>query len=142
QGIATYAYDQRGFGGTAQRGVWPGTDGLAADFATAARLLRERHPGVPLYALGESMGGGVILAAMTRADAPALDGVILPAPAVWAGATMPVYYAATRWAAAHTIPRFALSGRNLDRVPTDNVDVLRDLARDPMVLKEARVDAV
>lgn len=142
RGIATFAYDQRGYGGTAQRGVWAGTARLTADFAAAAALLRQRYPGVPLYAVGESMGGGVILAAMARQDAPRLDGVILSAPAVWARATMPGYYTATLWAAAHTIPGLSLSGRNLDRVPTDNRAVLRDLGRDPLVLKEARVDAV
>src|SRR5262245_37837307 len=47
--IATYAYDQRGFGNTPQRGVWPGIDRLVADFATAVALVRARHPGVPLY---------------------------------------------------------------------------------------------
>lgn len=142
RGIATYAYDQRGYGATAQRGVWAGTDRLAADFIAAAALLRARYPGVPLYAVGESMGGGVILAAMARPDAPALDGVVLSAPAVWARETMPVYYTASLWAAAHTVPGMSLSGRSLDRAPTDNRAVLRDLSRDPFVLKSARVDAL
>jgi alpha-beta hydrolase superfamily lysophospholipase len=141
-GIATYAYDQRGHGATPQRGVWAGTDRLAADFIAAVALLRQRHPGVPLYAVGESMGGAVILAAMARPDAPGLDGVILSAPAVWARETMPAYYTASLWLAAHAVPRMTLTGRNLDRVPTDNRAVLRDLARDPMVLKSARVDAL
>ena len=141
-GIATYAYDQRGHGGTPQRGVWAGTERLAGDFVTAVSLLRRRHPGVPIYAAGESMGGGVILAAMARPDAPRLDGVILSAPAVWARETMPVYYTASLWIAAHALPRLSLSGRNLDRAPTDNRAVLRDLSRDPMVLKSARVDAL
>jgi alpha-beta hydrolase superfamily lysophospholipase len=97
---------------------------------------------VPLYAIGESMGGGVILAAMARPDAPVLDGVVLSAPAVWARAAMPFYYTASLWAAAHTLPQMTLTGRNLDRVPTDNRAVLRDLARDPLVQKGARVDAL
>ncbi|MEJ0071172.1 MAG: alpha/beta fold hydrolase [Pseudomonadota bacterium] len=66
-GIATYAYDQRGFGGAPDRGRWAGTPQLAADVASAAALLRGRYPGVPLYLLGESMGGAVaILAASGR----------------------------------------------------------------------------
>jgi alpha-beta hydrolase superfamily lysophospholipase len=141
-GIATYAYDQRGYGGTAQPGVWPGIARLTGDFLTAARLLRRRYPGVPLYAAGESMGGGVILAAMARPDAPRLDGVILSAPAVWARQTMPGYYTAALWAAAHTVPEMSLSGSDLHRIPTDNMAVLRALARDPLVQKTARVDAV
>jgi alpha-beta hydrolase superfamily lysophospholipase len=139
-GIATYAYDQRGYGATPQRGVWPGTARLAADFITAADMLRRRHPGVPLYAAGESMGGGVILAAMAQPDAPMLDGVILSAPAVWARETMPAYYTASLWLAARTLPRLYVSGRGFERQPTDNPKVLRDLARDPLVLKGARLD--
>ncbi|MCW5772471.1 MAG: lysophospholipase, partial [Rhodospirillaceae bacterium] len=142
RGIATYAYDQRGYGATAQPGVWAGTERLTGDFIAAVRLLRQRHPGVPIFAVGESMGGGVILAAMARPDAPRLDGVILSAPAVWARATMPGYYTATLWAAAHTVPHMSLSGRNLDRVPTDNRAALIEMGRDPLVQKEARVDAV
>jgi len=42
RGIATYAYDQRGFGATAQRGIWPGSDLLVDDARTVAVLLRQR----------------------------------------------------------------------------------------------------
>jgi alpha-beta hydrolase superfamily lysophospholipase len=142
QGIATYAYDQRGFGNTPQRGVWPGIDRMVGDFATVVALVRRRHPGVPVYASGTSMGGGVVLAAMARADAPKLDGIILEAPAVWSRATMPIYYNATLWVAAHTIPQFQLTGREVRRIASDNRAVLLDLGRDPYVLKGARVDAI
>ena len=142
EGIATYAYDQRGFGNTPQRGVWPGIERLVSDFATAVALVRQRHPGVPLYASGTSMGGGVILTAMARPDAPQLAGIILEAPAVWSRSTMPFYYTTTLWLASHTIPQFELSGREVTRVATDNKEVLRDLGRDPLVLKGARIDAI
>ena len=58
-GIATYAYDQRGFGRTAQRGLWPGTETLVADLETALTLVSARHPGVPVYVLGESMSAAL-----------------------------------------------------------------------------------
>lgn len=142
RGIATYAYDQRGFGNTPQRGVWPGLDRMIEDFKTAVALVRRRHPGVPVYASGTSMGGGVVLAAMARPDAPKLDGIILEAPAVWSRATMPIYYTATLWVAAHTVPQFKFSGREVTRIASDNREVLRDLGRDPHVIKGARVDAI
>jgi acylglycerol lipase len=141
-GIATYAYDQRGFGNTPQRGVWPGIDRLVADFKTAVTLVRARHPGIPLYASGTSMGGGVVLTAMARPDAPRLDGIILEAPAVWSRSTMPFYYTTTLWLASHTIPQFQLTGREVQRIASDNRAVLVDLGRDPYVLKGARVDAI
>ncbi|MGH7062175.1 MAG: alpha/beta hydrolase, partial [Stellaceae bacterium] len=49
QGIATYAYDQRGFGAAPDRGHWPGGVVLAADAAAASRVLRSLYPDVPLY---------------------------------------------------------------------------------------------
>ncbi|MCH8038067.1 MAG: alpha/beta hydrolase, partial [Proteobacteria bacterium] len=36
RGIATYAYDQRGFGAAPNRGLWAGTAALTADLTAAA----------------------------------------------------------------------------------------------------------
>lgn len=141
-GMAVYAYDQRGFGGTPQPGLWPGTDVLTSDFATAVALLRRRHPGLPLFAAGSSMGGGVILVAMARPDLPQVDGVILEAPAVWSRATMPAYNTVLLWMAAHTLPSLEMTGRGLNLIPSDNRAMLRERWRDPMVQKSARVDAL
>ena len=66
RGILTYAYDQRGFGATARPGIWAGSERMVADVHELTRLLRRRYPGVPLYLLGESMGGAVAMAALTR----------------------------------------------------------------------------
>src|SRR5262245_6268077 len=62
-GITTYSYDQRGFGGSPTRGRWPGTEALVDDAKAMILLLRARHPGVPIYLAGESMGGAVALVA-------------------------------------------------------------------------------
>ena len=35
--------DQRGFGGTASRGYWAGTQGLVDDARVMTRLLQQRH---------------------------------------------------------------------------------------------------
>jgi acylglycerol lipase len=141
-GIATYAYDQRGFGDTPQRGIWPGTGRLVADFRAVAALIRARHPGVPIFASGTSMGGGVVLAAMARPDAPTLDGIILEAPAVWHRSTMPAIYPPGMWVLAHTVPGFRWHLREIQKTFTDNEEVVRGLAGDPMVLQDVRMDAL
>ena len=141
-GIATYAYDQRGFGDTPQRGIWPGTGRLIADFGAAAALIRARHPGVPIYASGTSMGGGVVLAAMARPDAPRLDGIVLEAPAVWSRSTMPFIYPPGMWVLAHTVPGFRWHLGEIQKTFTDNPDVVRGLAGDPKVLQDVRMDAL
>ncbi|HYR25320.1 MAG TPA: alpha/beta hydrolase, partial [Aquabacterium sp.] len=141
RGIATYAYDQRGFGATVQRGIWPGTALLVDDARTVAALLRQRYPGRPLYLLGESMGGAVAMSLF--AETPeAADGAVLVAAAVWGRATMNPLQRAALWLLAHSLPGLRLSGRGLGITPSDNKAMLHALGEDPLVLKEARVDAL
>jgi len=145
RGIASYAYDQRGFGGAPRRHSWAGTAQLAADAVTATRILRRIHPGRPIYLLGESMGGAVAILAMTGTDGvpPAdADGVILSAPAVWGRETMEIWPRLALWAAVRFFPTVTLTGRGLGILPSDNKAMLKALAHDPMVLKETRVDTV
>lgn len=60
RGITSYAYDQRGFGESPHAGLWAGSDAYADDLRQFSRLIRIRHPGLPVYLLGESMGGAII----------------------------------------------------------------------------------
>ena len=141
-GIATYAYDQRGFGAATNRGLWPGTETLVEDADTAARLVAARHPGVPLFVMGESMGGAVILAAVADGRLSGADGVILSAPAVRGGETIGPISRGALWLAAHLVPWLAeRPPSNLGYHPSDNIPMLRALGADPLVIKETRVDA-
>ena len=142
RGIATYAYDQRGFGEAPVRGLWSGGEAMAADLTAMTRQVRERHPGVPVYLLGASMGGAVIMVAMTGKDPPPADGVILSAPAVWGRETMPWYQRAALWLAAHTVPWLEVTGRGLKIRPSDNIEMLKALGKDPLVRHRARVDTL
>jgi acylglycerol lipase len=141
-GIACYAYDQRGFGAAPQRGLWAGVEGYTHDLRTLAALLRQRYPQRPVYLLGESMGGAVVIAAMKEAGMPPVDGIILAAPAVWARDTMPWYQTGLLWTLAHTMPWLSLTGSSIKVHPSDNIEMLRALGRDPLVIKETRVDAI
>jgi alpha-beta hydrolase superfamily lysophospholipase len=139
--IATYAYDQRGFGATVRRGIWPGAALLVDDARAVAALLRRRHPGRPLYLLGESMGGAVAMSLL--AETPdAADGAVLVAAAVWGRATMNPPQRAALWLLAHGFPGWQLSGRGLGITASDNQAMLRALGKDPLVLKQARADAL
>jgi acylglycerol lipase len=144
-GIATYAYDQRGFGAALERGLWPGRAALAADAATAAHLLRRLYPRLPLYLLGESMGGAVGVVAMTGESGtpiPDVDGIILTAPAVWGRVTMDLLPRLALWAGVRLMPGLTLTGRGLGIRPSDNIAMLRALSRDPLVIKATRVDTI
>ena len=142
QGFAVYAYDQRGFGETEHRGLWAGTETLVQDLHTASDLLRARYPETPLFLLGESMGGALAVAALTRPGAPSVDGVVLSAPAVWARGTMPIHQRVALWLAERIMPGARFSGSGLKIQASDNIEMLRGLGRDPLVIKRTRVDAM
>jgi len=157
EGITTLAYDQRGFGKSDHPGIWAGAEVMRADLDDAIAAARARYPGVPVYALGESMGGAVVLTALACADAPAeapksdctppaVDGVILVAPAVWSRGDMPLSYRAALFLGAHLLPGMILSNSAASHVvtivPSDNVPMLIALGRDPLFQKKTRTDTV
>lgn len=141
-GISTYAYDQRGFGGAPQRGIWPGAGILADDARSMISLVRKAHPGHPVYLLGMSMGGAVALELAGSPIPPDVDGVILAAPAVWGWSTLNPFYKSVLWLAAHTVRANKMTGRGLGIVVSDNIEMLRALGRDPLIIHETRTDAV
>lgn len=142
RGVTVYAYDQRGFGGAPGRGLWAGSTRMAEDLNSVVALVRAQHPGVPVYLLGESMGGGVAMRAFSLPDPPKVDGVILAAPAVWGWRSMNAFYETALWVSAHTVPFMTLTGRGLDIRPSDNIEMLRALGRDPMVIKETEIGTI
>ena len=140
--VTTYAYDQRGFGETEQRGIWPGSDVLQSDAVTMLRLVCREHPGLPVYLVGESMGAAVLMSLLQEAPPACLAGVVLIAPAVWGWQTMPLLQQAALWLAVHTLPGQTVTARGLDITPSDNVEMLQALGRDPLVIKETRIDTI
>jgi acylglycerol lipase len=141
-GIATYAYDQRGFGRGAKRGMWAGTETMVADLEMTTNLVAQRHPGVPVYVLGESMGGSVVMVAVAQGRIPQASGVILVAPAIRGRETLNVFARVGLWVFSHTVPWLAGQPAGpLPFTPSDNIAALRRLSRDPLVIKATRVDA-
>ena len=114
----------------------------AATSADLAGLLRKRHPGVPLYLLGESMGGALIMAIAGGPEAPSFDGLILSSPAVWARETMPFYQTWALWAGVRLFPSLRVSGSGYQIQASDNIQMLIGLGRDPLFIKQTRVDAL
>ena len=143
QGIAVYAYDQRGFGAAPRRGHWAGDGAMESDATLAATLLRQRYPDTPLYLLGESMGGAVAVLAATGATPAPVDGVILAAPAVWGRQTMNVFERVGLWV-IRQLPPLEFTQRSVPYKihPSDNIPMLRALGDDPLVLKQARTDTL
>ena len=128
-GYVIFAYDQRGFGQAPHAGLWAGEDVLVQDFCDFVRVLHETYPDIPVYALGVSMGGAVITAAMASDAPPPVDAVVLVAPAVWARTTMPALYRFSLWVGALLLPHAKPSGRGLGLQASDNIEMLRESYR-------------
>jgi alpha-beta hydrolase superfamily lysophospholipase len=116
------------------------------DLLDAVEAAHARYPGLPVFALGESMGGAVLLTALAGSEQPRIAGAILVAPAVWSRADMPLLYRGALFFAAHLLPGLILSNNAASHVitivPSDNVPMLRALARDPLFQKKTRSDTV
>ena len=143
-GVAVYAPDQRGFGAAPGRGTWPGGDRLRADASAMLRLLRARHPGVPLFAMGESMGGAVLMTLAVQPDAPAVDGWVLVAPAVWARSQMGLALSTGLWLVSSVAPGLQVTGAEVPIrvVASDNREAVRALGRNPLTIRRTRFDVL
>jgi acylglycerol lipase len=149
QGITVYAYDQRGFGHNRQAGIWPGSHNLTRDLWQISNLIHHHHKQKPLYWLGESMGGAVIISAL--AEKQALDhtyphSIILTGPALWGAQTMTPFHKFIIPLSlnffSHLSPSWRLKGQGLKIVPCNNKEVLQQMATDPYVIKGSRVDTL
>lgn len=145
RGITLYAHDQRGFGTTAQRRLWPGHERLADDVTLLADLLSKRHPETPLYLVGHSMGGAVAILALNSDTPPPVAGSVLIAPAVWSFEAMPWYQRLGLWLGVRLFPALSFTSSTVQRLgiePTDDPEMKRQLAEDPLILRRARIDTL
>ncbi|HPY40308.1 MAG TPA: lysophospholipase [Thiolinea sp.] len=141
QGIAVWAYDQRGFGRSPYRGLWSSSERMAEDAREATQLLRTLYPKQPLYVAGTSMGGAVALLAAGSGELTT-DGIILLAPAVWISETQPFYQ---RWSLAFAkrfTPAWSPTGEGLNIRPTDNNEMLKRIWKSPWMIRQSRIDTV
>lgn len=158
-GITTYAYDQRGFGATVDKGRWAGSATYLADARTAVAVIREQHPDQPMFLLGESMGGSIAVLALTyQAEKPyntehlilpeedpappIVDGLILIAPGILDRPSLSGTERAFLDFGVNFMP-WAMSGRRGITVwPTDNRALLQQMSQDPLIQREVRFDQV
>lgn len=145
QGIATYAYDQRGFGRSPQRGIWAGEGLMTEDLRTVVALARQRYPHAVIAVVGESMGAAVAIEAFASDRPPAADRLVLASPAVWGWSSQPLPNRVALWLAAHVDggwvvnpPRFVT-----DHIQaSDNIDELIRMGRDPLEIWGSRSDTL
>jgi alpha-beta hydrolase superfamily lysophospholipase len=141
KGIATFAYDQRGFGGAPHVLHWSGSSRMIADATEAVAALRARYPGIPTYLIGESMGGAVAIAATAGPRPANVDGVILVAPAIWEHSFLGSIERSALLITRIALPSLWLTPPpGLHIRPSDNIPMLREMSRDSLVQMGARAD--
>ncbi|MEX5721514.1 alpha/beta hydrolase [Geodermatophilus maliterrae] len=90
-GYAGYAADHPGHGRSpGRRGDLVSLDAAVAGVATLARTAADRHPGVPLFVYGHSLGGLVALQYLTGTPHERVAGGVVSAPALDTSTATPV----------------------------------------------------
>jgi acylglycerol lipase len=141
-GIEIISPDQRGFGATLERGYWPGTKTLVDDARRILHLVHAQHPHAPLFAMGESMGGAVLMVLASSPDPPPVAGYILVSPAVWSRSEMNIFERAALWFGDHVFPGMTFTGAIAHVTATNNHAALERLSTDPLTIHHTRVDAI
>lgn len=145
RGVATYAYDQRGFGAAPGRGLWAGEELMVEDLRTVVALVRARHPAARVAVVGESMGGAVAISAFASERPPVADQTILLAPGVWGWSSQSPFNRVSLWITARLLgdravepPAWAVR----DIRATDNLMELIANGNDPRFIRATRFDAL
>lgn len=144
RGVTTYAYDQRGFGRSVNRGIWPARELLQQDFRTAIELAKDRHPGKPIVVIGISMGAAVAITVFGSDNPPeGVDRLILSGPGLRGWGSLNWLYSSSLWVSSHVRPGWVVRPpKGVKIEPTDNVEVMRQMWLDPLSLKDNRIDQV
>jgi alpha-beta hydrolase superfamily lysophospholipase len=91
------------------------------------------------------MGGSVAIEAFASDRPPAADRLVLISPGVWGWSTQPLPYSTALWLVAHVDGPMVIDPPDFltDKIhPSDNIDELRAMGRDPLELWGARADAL
>ena len=144
RGVTVYAYDQRGFGRSPVRGIWPDEESMREDLRTAVKVARERHPHATITVVGISMGASVAISAFGSERAPAADRFIASGPGLRGWGAINPAYRASLWLSAHIRPSWVVvPPKGLVRIePTDNLEMLNRTWQDPLMMPTNRIDQV
>ena len=144
RGVTTYAYDQRGFGRSPGRGLWPDEELLRKDLRTAVSIARHEHPEARVAVIGISMGAAVAISAFGSDDPPDADLLIASGPGLRGWGAMNPIYKASLWMSAHTNPGWIVRppARFVRIEPSDNIEMLREIWANPLMLRQNRIDQV
>ncbi|KAH9177496.1 alpha beta-hydrolase [Lactarius sanguifluus] len=154
KGFVTFTFDQRGFGRTALDpkkspdavyGRTGDTDQIP-DIVWALQVAQEANPTIPLFLMGHSMGGGLVLSFATRANTQdsvsQLSGIIATSPCI--RLTKP-RTGVTRWFASRV--RAILPNQNVPaaleaKYLSHDPEVVKDNENDPLIRRSTSLRVI
>ncbi|MEM9375766.1 MAG: alpha/beta fold hydrolase [Pseudomonadota bacterium] len=143
-GVKTYAYDQRGFGRSYGRGEWPDEESMREDLRTAVQLVRAEHPEATLAVVGISMGGAMVMTAFGSDNPPeGVDRVVFSGPGLRGWGAIPVVQRVALWTSVRVRPGWVVRPPRFVKIePSDNLEMLQRLWRDPLGIKTNKIEQV
>ncbi|SRR6056297_1091700 len=133
-GRGVLAYDQHGHGKSpGRRGDAPSFDLLVDDIAVALHAAQQKWPRAELMLLGHSLGGALVLHHLLDRDGRRVERAVMTNPMILPPdpPTKPQAFAA--WLTSKWIPHWRMSAGIEPEELTQDTEVLRRLANDPLV---------
>ncbi|MBV8542152.1 MAG: lysophospholipase [Pseudonocardiales bacterium] len=133
-GFAVYAADHRGHGRSdGRRGNIERMALIVADLASFVRFALERHPGLPVFMVGHSLGGLIALHYATE-PGTLLDGLVVSGPAVQAivGSALQRRLAGVL---STLVPNVGVVTLDADQKISRDPEVVRAYREDPLVYR-------
>lgn len=142
-GVTTYAYDQRSFGRSPNRGVWPEEELLRQDLRTAVSLARKRHPNSKIAVVGISMGAAVSMTAFASTSPPDADVLVLSGPGLRGWGSLPLLYRLSLAISKTVRPGWIVRPpKYVKPKPSDNDQMLYETSKSENKLNFNRIDHV
>ncbi len=141
--VLTYAYDQRSFGRSPNRGIWPEEELLREDLRTAVMLARKKHPRSKIAVVGISMGAAVSMTAFASENPPDADVLILSGPGLRGWGSLPLLFRFSLAVSKTVRPGWIVRPpKYLKPKPSDNEKMLYETSKSENKLNLNRIDHV
>jgi alpha-beta hydrolase superfamily lysophospholipase len=132
RGYAVYCHDLRGHGRSeGRRGYVRRFADYLDDLDTFLELVRSRHPEIPLFLVGHSLGG-TIAAIMAARPAPGLNGLVLSGTVVQPGSDLSPLHIGLAWLLSRIAPKAGVTVLEAAGISRDE-SVVRAYVTDPLV---------
>lgn len=135
-GYAVYAFDLRGHGKSpGERGVIDSFEDYLRDLGRFVERVNKREPGLPVFLLGHSLGGSIVVSFLLKHRHPYIKGMVLSAPALKISDGVPQTAKLFSPVLGNFFPKLKLAKLNAQFVSSDP-EVVSNYNNDPLVYRQ------